>query len=194
MIGPNLPAMGNPALVELIAPEYIEGRESLPLSEVRARRGKCQAAEEVLSLQRRMVQGRLDIVQSEIGRRSGTEDLATHRDLIADLPAILADHGGRAAGPGRLTSVGGNHAELDAAFDHLSSVLNSIVSPQQLSELEELSQHELQDAAHEMEKLERSISQNRHSLHHNIDALQEEIVRRYKSGEASVENLLKDNI
>ena len=42
-----------------------------------------------------------------------------------------------------------------------------------------------------MTDLERHVSGQRRALHERIDALQEELVRRYKTGEASVDSLLK---
>lgn len=182
--------MGTTALSELVTPDYVEGRADLPLEEIRTRRANCQSAEEVLSLQRRMVQGRLDIVLAEIDRRRGHPGPTEAHDLVAELPAILVEHGARGPGKGRLATVGGNHAELDAEFDRISAISNSIVSADKLSELHKLEDSELQEISTEMGKLERSISEHRHQLHRNIDSLQEEIVRRYKSGEASVDSWL----
>jgi hypothetical protein len=45
--------------------------------------------------------------------------------------------------------------------------------------------------AEQLEEFERRVSQRRRALHTAIDALQEEMLRRYKSGEASVDALLQ---
>ena len=182
--------MSNLSLDELTDPTYAADVTSLTLEEVRRRRGACQDAEEALSLHRRLVQGRLDIVQADLYRRAGGglgEDAAS---LVAALPDILVEHGDRHLGPGRLTSVDTNETQLGPDFDELTAKIESIVDGAKLSNLDKLEESEVRNMADQLDDLEKSISGNRHQLHNHIDRFQEEIVRRYKSGEASVDGLL----
>ncbi len=181
--------MSNPTLEELTGPEFASAVESLPLDELRRRRTACQDAEEALSLQRRLVQGRLDIVQADLYRRSGGSDDEV-ANLVASLPDILVEHGDRHLGPGRLTSVESGSIALGADFEKLVDRLDEIVDGAKLSSLDSYDESDVRRIADELDELERGISVKRHQLHKHIDRFQEEVVRRYKTGEASVEGLL----
>ena len=64
------------------------------------------------------------------------------------------------------------------------------MSPARVGSLDELADDELANVRDRLEKYEREASSRRHDLHSIIDALQAEIARRYRSGEASVDSLL----
>lgn len=177
------------SIEQLIDPQFVQDLPSLDLAEVRRRRGVCQDAEESLSLRRRLVQGRLDIVQAELYRRSrgaGGDDEA----LVAQLPSILVERGDRHLGPGRLTSVDTDATNLGADFESFEADLDRIVDGARLSSLGNEDEVTLRSIADQLDTFERTISGHRHALHRHIDLFQEEIVRRYKTGEASVEGLL----
>lgn len=78
-----------------------------------------------------------------------------------------------------------------ADLDEIVGVVDHIIDAGRLSSVSELSDAALDEAAGELTAVERRVSQHRRSLHTSIDALQEEIVRRYKTGEASVDALLR---
>ncbi|MGH9177931.1 MAG: AmfC protein, partial [Acidimicrobiales bacterium] len=58
------------------------------------------------------------------------------------------------------------------------------------STLAETSDDDVRALADAMVELERRVSSQRRGLHERLDALQAELVRRYKTGEASVDTLL----
>ena len=92
-------------IAHVLDPAYTEGLESLPMDELRARRSACQALEVGLSYQRRMAQGRLDLVGAERNQRAGGA-AAPHvgegtEEMVEHLSGILADRG-RAPGFGRM--------------------------------------------------------------------------------------------
>lgn len=153
--------------------------------ELRQLRNDLQAKETGLSYIRRLVQGRLDIVLDERHHRetgAATRDVAA---LVADLPKILSEHvagSGRGALPG--IDVPGDVDDVVAEVDH-------IIDAARLGEVTGLSDDDIGVAADALAELERRVSAHRRALHVSIDALQEEIVRRYKSGEASVDALLQ---
>ena len=60
-----------------------------------------------------------------------------------------------------------------------------------LAALPEMSEDEVRAMADALGELEQRTSQQRKQLFERIDLLQEEIVRRYKEGEASVDSLLR---
>src|SRR6478672_8832220 len=87
---------GNRRIDRITAPGFVEGLQDLPLAEVRARRDECLAEREYLSLLRRLVQGRLDIVRAELERRRTGGDPSTLVDHVAH--AMSHDAGGSSRG------------------------------------------------------------------------------------------------
>lgn len=168
----------------LLAPGLLEGLGDRPLDEVRAQRNACQAAENGLSYVRRLAQGRLDIVGREVEhRRDGTAtDLSA---LLEELPDILAD---RMRGPG----LGRPPQDLEPSDvpDVLVQRLDEVAGPTTLGALGELDDEALAELLTALQALEQEVSGLRRRLHDQIDALQGEITRRYRDGEASVETLL----
>ena len=182
--------MSSPSVDQLIDPGFIEGLRALPLSEIRSRRSQCQDAEEALSLRRRLVQGRLDIVQAELLRRAGGGSSEDVSKLVESLPDILVERGDRHLGPGRLTSLDTDSTTLGPDFDAFAEAVDRVVGGARLTKLADDGDEDVRTIADKLDQLERDISHQRHQLHAHIDRFQEEIVRRYKSGEATVDTLL----
>lgn len=176
--------MATARIERLLDPDFVASLRDLPMEEVRAKRGECQEVEVGLSYLRRVVQGRLDIVIADLQRRAGGEpaDLGA---LVDQLPEILGDQS-RPAGYGRLPTL---IAPSDA--DDLTAEVDAVADPTRLSSLADASDDEVRALADALGDLERRTSDQRRLLLDRIDVLQEEIVRRYKEGEASVDSLLK---
>ena len=179
--------MSKPSVEQLVDPSFVGDLQSLDLDEIRRRRELCQDAEDSLSLQRRLVQGRLDIVQSELDVRAGGKP---RPDLVESLPEILGEHSDRMPGPGRmLSTMPPDQAVPD--LEELAKRIDEIVGAARLSELSGETDESLRSMVTELGEIEHDLSGKRHQLHTHIDAIQAEIIRRYKSGEASVEGLLE---
>lgn len=174
-----------------LAPSFLDGIETRSMEDLRAVRAEVQQAEVAVSYVRRVVQGRLDIVEAEHRRRSaggGDAPAGEEHSIVEDLPGILADpgHSGRGSGPGRLPM----HMDPGDQADELVADVDREVDPTKLTDLESLSQTELDVVTESLRSIERQLSDQRHSLHERLDALQAEMVRRYRSGEATVDTLL----
>ena len=155
------------------------------MDELRARRAEGQAVEVGLSYLRRLAQGRLDIVAAEQRRRAEGGEPIDAEHLVASLSDILGDRI-QAPGNGRLPQLlGPNLGELDTAE------LDGIVGPGRLKHLDECTDEDLAKLVERLSAYEADVSGKRKALFEEIDALQAEITRRYKTGEASVESLLK---
>jgi chaperonin cofactor prefoldin len=74
--------------------------------------------------------------------------------------------------------------ELEAELDQISNVGS-------IADLPSVADADLSRMADELSELERTVSTQRSALFERIDALQAEITRRYKTGEASVDSLLQ---
>lgn len=170
----------------LLDPGYLGDLRSRSMDEIRRMRAECQEVETGLSLLRRVVQGRLDIVGVELARRAEGGDPADLPALIAALPEVLSDRTA-APGAGRLPQLMAP-AEMPA---DLEAELDRIATPGQMADLPAQSDDELRRIAAELEAFERRVSAQRKQLFDRIDALQAEITRRYREGEASVDSLLQ---
>ncbi len=155
------------------------------LEGLRQLRHRYQEIETGLSLGRRLVQGRLDIVLAEAKRRASDGD-AEAEALLARLPELLSQHS-RSEGRPRIIP----DTDIPDFVDVFTNELDHVVTAGELSNLGELSDQGLIGAVNSLEALERQLSVKRHELHRLIDEVQEEIVSRYRSGSASVDDLLR---
>lgn len=170
----------------LLDPRYLGDLPTRPMDAVRSMRAECQEVETGLSMLRRMVQGRLDIVGLELARRAEGGDPADLPGLIARLPEVLSEHG-RAPGVGRLPQMmvpGEMPAGLEAELD-------DILGTGRLADLPALDAAALRSLADRLAAFEQKVSGHRRALFGLLDALQAEITRRYKTGEATVDALLR---
>lgn len=152
---------------------------SLALNEVRELRRAAVREEGDIGYVRRLLQGRIDILQAE-GRRRVTPDAG----LLEALPSILAD-GPSAQRPSArhvtvTTPVGEEYRRL--AEDMLGEV--------ELSDPSALTDDELHDALGRLARCEARLSRRRQDLHRTADACGAEIARRYREGEAQIDDLL----
>jgi len=175
-------------LDRLLEPDYLGDLQSRSIEEVRAMRDECRRAEDGLSFVRRQAQGRLDIVASELVRRSEGKGPSDAADLVDQLPAILG-HGVSASGD--VTNVRTTSLEPPPEASTLIIELEGILHESSLLGLGQITDEELRELVDRLTEYERLVSDRRRALHDRLDALQAEIVRRYKSGEASVESLLR---
>lgn len=158
------------------------------MDELRSRRALCQALEVGLSYQRRIAQGRLDLVGAERNQRSGGAPAphvgVTTDELVEQLSGVLAERG-RPTGNGRLPQLLGPE-DVDVPTD----AIDAIASPSTLANLADLDDEALTRLVEALGDHEHDVSSRRHQLHQRIDAFQAEIVRRYRTGEATVDALM----
>jgi hypothetical protein len=177
--------MPNRNLDRVLHPSFLDGLSTWPMADVRSARADVQVLEDAASYLRRLVQARLDIIGNELAIRGGASD---DRTLVESLTSVLSEHSQRSnAATGRLvntdpgdmqTTWAGHRADVAMQNHEISTVPNL--------ETEQL--HSLTDS---LSALERQVSGERRKLHDLLDRLQAEVVQRYKSGEASIEGLLR---
>jgi hypothetical protein len=169
----------------MLSPDYLVDLQQRPIDEVRVMRADCVEVETGLSYLRRMVQGPLDIVSHELARRANGEGVTDLATVVAELPETLGDVP-RPAGFGRLTQT----LEPTKVDAELSDELEALVGDARLSEVGAMPESELTALADRLRAYETRVSDRRRVYFDVIDALQGEIARRYRDGEASVETLL----
>ncbi|WP_086721756.1 ABC transporter substrate-binding protein [Streptomyces angustmyceticus] len=149
------------------------------LPELRVVRRDSQQEEADLSYLRRLLQGRIDILRAEIARRS-----AQHTPLIDRLPEILTDLPSRQRSSARHVTVGTPHG---AEYRRLAE---DMLGEVELSDLTARTDEELQDAMSRLIRHEQQVSRRRQALQRTADECSAEIARRYREGEAQVDDLL----
>ena len=162
--------------------EYIENLASADLDELRRRRDTAADVEVQVSYYRRLLQGRMDLLDFELRRRRGEED----RSLIEALPEILASGMILGSEPNM------KHLELLPPLPSKTGrrLIDRIMDDGVLTQLPELSDAEIVEALGKLRQVEQELSSQRRQLHNVIDTLQDEIVARYRSqqDEATVTN------
>ena len=163
----------------VLSPDFIADVSELALDELRERRRLAEEEEVEQSFVRRVLQGKLDLLQAELRVRAGEA-----HSLIESLPEVLADDGPRPQF-GRLPRYlsPGEHPWGRRPGDEL-------VTDDVLTRLDDIPSQEIERLVAALREQERHVSEVRHELHRVIDALKGELTRRYASGEASIEELL----
>ncbi len=171
---------GKRRIDRILAEGYTSDLAGRPVEQIRAMREECAEEEALVSYERRLVHGRLAVVRFEIDRRAGKVE----GSVIDKLPQILADEQGpsRGAFPGKDPNL--------EAFKEPTRRISKLLSDDTLTSLPTLSDGELQDRLGALEEAEREVSEMRAKLLPVLDALNEEIGRRYKSGEADASDAL----
>ena len=164
----------------VLEPEYLSDLDEVSLEELRGRRSTAEDVETQISYYRRLIHGRMDLLNFELRRRSGEEE----RTLLEALPEILA--AGMVLGP----EPNLKHIETMPPLPTTTGrrLIDKIMDDGVLTMLPELSDEEVSEALDRLEEVEKQLSGQRKQLHGVIDALQEEIIGRYRSqqGEAQV--------
>jgi len=181
-------------LQRLLADDLLIEFSAKPMDRLRSIRTELTETEGDVSFVRRLTQGRLDIVGHEAERRAGTpatpgavagDDGPTA--LLFDMPGILTDAGSGSRAGGRAVPV----AEPGPVALALIEMLDGIAAPSQLSGVSSVDAGALGDLFEALREFELELSSVRRTLHDRIDTIQDEIARRYRDGEASVDALLQ---
>jgi hypothetical protein len=172
---------GRRRIDRVLADDFAADLSRLDLDEVRTRRREAEQEEADLSYVRRMLQGRMDILRAELARRAGGGD-----KIVEHLSQVLADAGRSDHGLGRFLRV------EPSRVDEHRRLVEQVIADVGVSDVEQRSDEELRAALGRLEGFERGISEDRQRVQHVMDALTTEIAERYKSGSATVDDLLAE--
>ncbi|MFD3513602.1 ABC transporter substrate-binding protein [Streptomyces sp. NPDC058657] len=151
----------------------------LGLPQLRTLRRDAQRDEADLSYVRRLLHGRIDILRAELARRGGPQSPVVER-----LSEILADSPSRHRSSARhvTLSTPRNEEYRRLAADMLAEV--------ELSDLGARTDEELHAGMGRLIGYEQQVSRERQQLQRTADDCSAEIARRYREGEAQVDDLL----
>lgn len=164
---------GKRRIDQVLGPGYAEELGSLDTDEVRRRRDLTRLEREYLSIVRRLLQGRRDILRDELKRRrSGGEPVP----IVERLVAVLSE-GSRGPSRGEAPVIPLPEEEVMMARRRVER----LVSDSRLSNLEALADGEIEEVVGRIEEEERSVSDARGQVIDVHDALQDEMKRRLRA-------------
>jgi hypothetical protein len=181
---------GRRPIDRILSPGFADDVTSLAFAELRERRHVAEQEEVDLSYARRLLQGRVDLLRAEQAQRATARDGAdagsrTDRELAHDISLMLTDEGPRADhGLGRHLT-----AEPSRVGEHRRAA-EQAVDDVRASDPSALDGEALAAAIAHLKELEQAISDNRHKVQAVMDVLTAEVARRYRDGEAKVEDVL----
>jgi len=166
-------AIRNARTASVLAPEFVEGLDTLGLEELRRRRDEALAEREYQSYLRRLVQVRQDLLVAERARRQAGE---APRPIVERLTAVLAEGPGRGKPRGEALRVQLPEEDIEEAERRAQSIAGvlDLAIPEGMDEL-------LLDAAIEaLSRKERAVSSDRSAVLRVHDLFQDELKRRFR--------------
>jgi hypothetical protein len=164
---------GNRRIDRIRDQAYVESIDALSLDDLRIRRDECLAEREYLSLLRRLVQGRAEILRAELDARGSGEDKGP---LIDRLAQILAGDERQSPARGEAVKIGLPEEEMLLARRRIER----LVSDAGISDPSALDDANLASAVELLATEEREVSTARSDVIRVLDALQDELKRRYR--------------
>ena len=165
--------IGNRRIDRIRETAYVEGLDELDLDELRQRRDECLAEREYLSLLRRLVQGRAEILRAELDARGSGEERGP---LIDRLAQILSGDERQSPARGEAVKVGVPEEELLLARRRVER----LVTDAGISDPSALDDANLASAVELLATEEREVSTARFDVIRVLDTLQDELKRRYR--------------
>lgn len=175
-------------LEAMLQDSYLADMVSQTMDALRRARDQCAEVECELSYNRRLLHGRIDILRDELSRRAEGKR-STASELVARLPAILSDaptpagttRGNRLV---RMMAPGAATRMEEEVEDLLGMPFGDVATA---------GDTEIEAALTRLLDAERDVSEQRRILHQRLDAIQGEMARRYRDGEADIDSLLAND-
>ena len=164
-------------------PDFVRDLTEVPIETLRDRRRVCDDLDTELSYYRRLLHGRLDLLEFEQRRRRGDET----RSLIEALPEILAGGDGDLGEGGVLKNLPIEPPDVGDAKRPIDRILGDDF----LAHLPTISDEELTSISDELTETERAVSSDRRAVYSALERILEELTRRYRDGLANVDQLLQ---
>jgi hypothetical protein len=175
---------GKRRIDKVLASNYLDGLDALPLAEIRSLRDDAGQEETDLSYLRRLLQGRMDIVAAELARRAGGDPAG----IVGELPRILAD-APRAESRGM-----GRHQVVEPSNTGSTRRAEEQIAAMDVTDLTSYDDAEVQALLDGLRTTEADISACRRAVQGVYDAASAEITKRYRDGRADVGDLLREDV
>lgn len=164
----------------VLDPSFLAGMGEHGTDELRRLRAVCEQLEATLSYRRRILQGHLDLLAGELARREVSPGGVAQAPTSEDIGRLLGQLGDR----GRASDRSPSHQRL-GAFEVEAADLD-VVSV----DLPDRTDQELRDRFRALVAKELEISAVRRVVLDRLDAIQAEVVSRYRDGRTSIDEVL----
>lgn len=168
----------------LISEDYLTGLEGLVLATLRARRREAEQEDSNLTYWQALVRGRVEIVRAELARRETAAPAGT--SLVAQLPEILGAGLRGELGSGRFPRV---QPDVNVLDKH-RRLEDKVLAESAVADLTTISDQDLSTIVTTLVEFDSVLSSRRSRVRDVVDALSGELTRRYRNGEAKVDDLL----
>lgn len=175
-------AQGKRALDRILADGFLADLTTIPLATLRERRLLVDHEEAWLSYLRRMLHGRIDILEATVAMRRDGRDESRGLDIAALVSSLATQ-----MGPGK-HPIGLDVVESPGAGRR---AVERLIARAGLDEYSTMSDAQLDGRLDELRDVERDVSEVRHRVHEVHGQLTQELARRYRSGEAQPDSALK---
>ena len=171
---------------QALDPAFTADLDTVSVEELRERRQLLDVLDTELSYYRRVLHGRLDLLDFELARRAGTET----RSIIEALPEILAD-------PPSGTTSNPLDRELPVETPELAGEgrrsVDRALGDDFLTHLPMIDDDELASIRDSLSATEKTVSTQRRAVHDAHDQITGELTKRYRDGLADADELLSTN-
>lgn len=164
----------------VLDPQFIRDLRGLALAELRSRRKLAEEEEAELSYVRRLLQSRLDVIDSELQRRrQSTQGGQIVADVVAVLTAETTDEPRHVA------------PSLDPSpIAQQRRAVERLLADPALSYVTVLSTDDLAVAREQVNTSEQEVSSQRLAVQAIVDSLTDELMQRYRNRQATIDTLL----
>lgn len=163
------------------ADDYLAGLEAADIATIRTMRDDCREEETRLSYARRVAHGQLDIVGAEVRRRGGDDD----GGLVGTLSQILADEPAPRSREARTVPV---YTPTEEGYGNRAH--DALVDDAQLGRVPDLDDAQLSALLSRLQEKEAYISSLRRTVLTHLDALQDELIRRYRDHAVDIDDVV----
>jgi hypothetical protein len=161
--------------------DYLDGLDAVSVPDIRVMRDDCREEEARLSYARRVIHGQLDIVRAEQARRSGDDS----QGLVGTLTDILADEPAPRSREARSAPL---YAPTEGGYGQRSH--DTLIDDPALGQVPDLDDDELVALFERLSEKEAHISSLRRTVLDHLDALQDELIGRYRDGSVNVDEVV----
>lgn len=170
---------GKRALDRILDESFVADLSTIPLQELRERRLLADHEEAWLSYTRRMLHGRIDILEAKAQmRKQGLEDADPELDIDALVQSLAGQmgQGNRHVGADVVDSPGGGRRAVER-----------LIARSGLDEYSSMTDEQLFERLDSLRDMEQEVSEARNQLHDVQELLTAELAQRYRRGEARPE-------
>jgi len=163
---------GRRGIDRVMAPDFVADLGELTMAQLRERRQLAMREEADLSYVRRMLQGRLEILEAELELPPEESD----EELVARLTRALMANTTATGSSGRYMAT--EPVRLAERRRHVERLISDVG----LTDVASMSESDIRSALSKLAEQEHVVSRLRHEVHEIIDVLTAELAHRYQSG------------